>query len=763
MSHKKEAKSAHDAKLARMGLNKKQKSATSDSYDDMHPYDGVPYIDSGFAGKKPVSKQRFRRGGKVAHLEGMKAKQNLGKAPRKRADGGSASDPIAEMIRREQKRPMNASPSQTESPDVPVRNATTKPMMPRRRFVSPAQSKESIAREYEMHNPNERKDLGSLGTGFARGGVSAGKTPMQRKKIIGAMVARKKKAGLPSAPPAPKSPTMPIDIGAPQRIAPMKRGGKLDHAEWEHSKKDLAEDRKLAKKHGMSLEKWEKSELDKKHDRQQSMKGLDKKSRTHKAGGGSIRQQFEEEFRKHRDAGDDTFEFMGKTYTTKLAGPSAGGPSTRGKGSPTGQYDVPSSGPKRRYANPIMKDTTIVEGPDDEGNVTSSQVRLPRTKFDASPGVGPNYRSEQSGQTEAQRTGRAISDVRNAIRGGSSDEDSMAAIRRARTANRQAGNRPDEDLLPGSTYQTEKRGGKVQKKCWGGKAEKAERTKRNTGGRIAKQIGGGLGPLGGAGMSMPPMGQSPANQQMAQQLMQQFANQGAMNRSMPPVRPGGGMPNMPRPIRNNGINDAISGGGMGPRSGVYPMRQSGGRIGRDMGGNIPSANNMSGNGGVQDFANQLAMNAAMRGDLGNPMMENPQQMYPTPVGDMYNKGGRVARKSGGRTKGKTTVNIMISPQSGGQPPMPMAPQMPMGPAGAPPMAPPPAPPMPGAGAPQIPPQLMAALAGAGGAPGGPGGAPPMPFKKGGRVQQGMPKYQETEFGSGSGLGRLEKRKWPLAK
>lgn len=259
------------------------------------------------------------------------------------------------------------------------------------------------------------------------------------------------------------------------------------------------------------------------------------------------------------------------------------------------------------------------------------------------------------------------------------------------------------------------------------------------------------------------MGQSPANQQMAQQLMQQFANQGAMNRSMPPVRPGGGMPNMPRPIRNNGINDAISGGGMGPRSGVYPMRQGGGRIGRDMGGNIPSANNISGNGGIQDFANQLAMNAAMRGDFGNPMMENPQQMYPTPVGDMYNKGGRVARKSGGRTKGKTTVNIMISPQSGGQPQIPMAPQMPMGPAGAPPMAPPPAPPMPGAGAPQIPPQLMAALAGAGGAPGGPGGAPPMPFKKGGRVQQGMPKYQETEFGSGSGLGRLEKRKWPLAK
>lgn len=54
----------------------------------------------------------------------------------------------------------------------------------------------------------------------------------------------------------------------------MKKGGKVSHMEWEHSKKDLAEDKKLAKKHGMSLEKWEKSKLDEKHDKQQSAKGL---------------------------------------------------------------------------------------------------------------------------------------------------------------------------------------------------------------------------------------------------------------------------------------------------------------------------------------------------------------------------------------------------------------------------------------------------------------------------------------------------------
>ncbi len=55
-----------------------------------------------------------------------------------------------------------------------------------------------------------------------------------------------------------------------------KKGGKVSHIEWEHSKKDLEQDKKLAKKHGMSMEKWEKSALDKKHDKQQSTEGLKK-------------------------------------------------------------------------------------------------------------------------------------------------------------------------------------------------------------------------------------------------------------------------------------------------------------------------------------------------------------------------------------------------------------------------------------------------------------------------------------------------------
>jgi hypothetical protein len=51
--------------------------------------------------------------------------------------------------------------------------------------------------------------------------------------------------------------------------APMKKGGM-----FEGSAKDMAQDKKLAKKHDMSMKDYEKSSVDAKHDRQKSMKGL---------------------------------------------------------------------------------------------------------------------------------------------------------------------------------------------------------------------------------------------------------------------------------------------------------------------------------------------------------------------------------------------------------------------------------------------------------------------------------------------------------
>lgn len=49
---------------------------------------------------------------------------------------------------------------------------------------------------------------------------------------------------------------------------------KMSEKDWEGSAEDEREDKILAKKHGMSFDKWEKSSMDVKHDKQQSMKGL---------------------------------------------------------------------------------------------------------------------------------------------------------------------------------------------------------------------------------------------------------------------------------------------------------------------------------------------------------------------------------------------------------------------------------------------------------------------------------------------------------
>lgn len=110
------------------------------------------------------------------------------------------------------------------------------------------------------------------------------------------------------------------------------------------------------------------------------------------------------------------------------------------------------------------------------------------------------------------------------------------------------------------------------------------------------------------------------------------------------------------------------------------------------------------------------------------------------------KGGRMARKSGGRTKGaKTHINIMIAPQSKddsmNRPPMPMpARPMPM-------PAPMPAPaPAPMGGAPMPMPMRP------------PMGGLPMGRKHGGKVEDSSKPIHIIDNASGGGLGRLQKIK-----
>ena len=122
-------------------------------------------------------------------------------------------------------------------------------------------------------------------------------------------------------------------------------------------------------------------------------------------------------------------------------------------------------------------------------------------------------------------------------------------------------------------------------------------------------------------------------------------------------------------------------------------------------------------------------------------------------------GGREARATGGKTKGKTNINIVIAAgkhpgQEGMMPPGGMPPKPP---GGIPvPVAPPGAGPGAGMGAPMgIPMGIpMPVPSAAGATP--PAGGLPLPRKAGGRISKIASSYKDMEAGAAGGEGRLQK-------
>ena len=232
--HKKEAKASSAAKLQRMGLKLDDGSKSFTDERGGSPFEG---LNSGNAGKMPITPSRFKRGGKVAHVMGEKAHKNLGKSTRrKREDGGGVENAIGPN-------PVPVPPRKNDKKYNPF------PYLP---------TKKQIGDQYAKEHPDSPTDLGASSS-YARGGFSS-MNPAKRKAAIGAMVARKNKMGAPSAPPPSRGilPASVIPMSSPVPAMGRKRGGKAEHP-------DVAEDKKLVK---------------------QMVKPSALKHRAHKAGGG---------------------------------------------------------------------------------------------------------------------------------------------------------------------------------------------------------------------------------------------------------------------------------------------------------------------------------------------------------------------------------------------------------------------------------------------------------------------------------------------
>ena len=260
--YKHEAKQSRHEKLKSMGLHKDHETAKH--FNDTHPYDGVPLLTTDEnSGLQPVGKQRFRRGGKVAHAEGHAAKHHLGKKPRAKKNGGGGAGMRSEHTQYEKDRQKAVQEGQdylmdSQHNEGSLRDAT-------RKF-------EQTAKETDFNRGGRTKHAG--------GGL-ASLDPAMKKRRVAALAMRKKKAGLPYATPT---------MGG--LAIPHKKGGSV------HEHMDEAADKKLIR----SMVKGS------------SLKHRDEKcwgGRTKKADGGGMRSESTQLANAKRNASDAYYDVYG--------------------------------------------------------------------------------------------------------------------------------------------------------------------------------------------------------------------------------------------------------------------------------------------------------------------------------------------------------------------------------------------------------------------------------------------------------------------
>jgi hypothetical protein len=223
----KKAREAMKSKAKALASPGKGQMVSSADWSPAEPMDGD--IKTGL---RPISRRAFKKGGKVI---GESAKADMGKKPRK---SGGRTEP-------------------TEYANAKIN-----------RNVKDANEE----REGEKH----------IG-GMKRGGPA--------KKAFGGPMAGANKMMM-NAQQTAGVPANLMQFGDLKKgaLSPLKKVGlkKGGMAEFEGSAKDEEQDKKLAKKHGMSMKEWESSKMDDKHDKQESMRGLKKGGRAARKSGGGV-------------------------------------------------------------------------------------------------------------------------------------------------------------------------------------------------------------------------------------------------------------------------------------------------------------------------------------------------------------------------------------------------------------------------------------------------------------------------------------------